>query len=270
MPATVEEKYKGRAGSDKTRSITYLVTGTDDDAVVITETLAEAPLIWSGLVRNGVNISQLSDDKWAASVEYGEPEATKPDVPEAGSVAFDFTYQASSEHVKQSIKTVNTYTAPKTYARDMGGAINVVADGGNFRVEGVDVPVPPTTHTWSYYPVNATVSTEYQNKVLALMGKVNSDPFKGAPAGSVRFVGCRGGVRSNEDWNIRFEFAYQANRTNIVAGEIAGIKKDGHDIMWALYSDRCNDEGFIVKAPGVVYVEQVIERKPFADLGLGS
>jgi len=266
MAVTVEERYKGRAGSSKKRAITYLVRGTDDDSIAIADTVTAAPTTWDGLYISDVSATQLADDIFATVATYGE--ISKPDKPAQDSVAFEFSYSATSEHVRQSIANISKQGAPGITAYDYHGCINVVDDGGHLRVEGVDIPVPPVTHSWTYYPVNATVSTAYQNTVLGLMGKVNSAAFKGAQAGEVRFVACRGGVRSNEDWQIRFDFAFSKNQTNIQYGEITGIAKKGHEIMWALYGDVLDGNGWKVKKPMVAYVEQVIQTADLNGLGI--
>ncbi len=274
MAITVEERYKGRSGNEKARSITYLVRGTDDDTVAInstaTQIVADTPAAtWDGLQLDSISATQLADDIWATVASYKPFKKTDPPDPlESDEVAFEFSYSAQSEHVKQSIATVNTYPATGITAYDYKGAINVVDDGGHLRVEGIDIPASPTTHSWTYYPVNATVDAAYQLVVMGLMGKTNSDIFLGAAIGEVRFVGCRGSVRTDEDWQIRFDFSYKKNQTGLTRGGIEDIALGGHDILWMLYGDILDSNGWLVKTPMVAYVEQVLDSGAFSGLDL--
>jgi len=267
MPITVDEKYIGRSGSNKDRNVTYLVRGTDDESVAIAQTTLVAPSIWDGLGIQGISVSQLADDIFATVAEYGQFKKTDP--PDTGSVDFEFSYSATGRHVTQSYSTSGTFTAPGITARDFEGAINVVIDDGVLRVEGVDVPAPPITHTWAYYPINAVVTPAYQDTVVGLMGAVNSAAFKGAPVGEVRFVSCQGSVRTDEDWQIRYGFSQIKNRTGLTFGKITDVDIDGHEIVWFLYGNaKTAVADNIIKRPFVAYVERVQERKDLNGLGI--
>lgn len=266
MPVTVEEQYKGRSGSNKKRAITYLVRGTDDDAVALTNVGSTAPATWDGLKQRGTSITQLADEIFAATVDYGE--FTKLDPPASDSVAFEFSYAAKAERFTRSLETIASYQKSGAPTFDFKGAMGLTYEGrGNFSIDGVDVD-SPVTHTWSYYPVNATVTSTYQNTLLGLMGSVCDASFKGAAAGEVRFVGCRGGVRTNEDWELRFDFSYSKNQTGLSVGDITGIDKKGHEVLWVLtYEEVVSD--VLTPVPWNAFVERVFEDGDFSALGIG-
>ena len=273
MAITVEEKFKGRSGSDTKRSVTYLVRGTDSDSEAIAQTITHVTTgpdvdglagYWDGLQLESVSATQLGDDIFATVAEYGQ--IKKPDPPATGSVNFDFSYSASSEHINYSISTKSISSVSGITALDFKNAINVVSDSGHLRVEGIDAPNSPVTHTWTYYPADGAVTSTYQEKVLGMMGHVNNAAFNGAAAGEVRFVGCSGGARNSEDWQIRFEFSYIKNQTSMAIGEITGISKEGHDIVWVLFDEKLDSNDFLVKVPAVAYVEQIFPRSNLASL----
>lgn len=268
MPITVEERFRGRSGSRRGRDIVYLVCGTDDDSTALTAAANTTPAFWDGLIFDDVRLTQLADDKWAAAAVYKEPEKKERDPPEQGTVEYAFSYRATSEHIYQAISVVQEKEAPtESAALDSQGAINIVLDGGEMRVEGVQLPVPPVTDTWTYYPVNAVVTESYQAAVAGIMGHVNTDTFMGRPAGTMRFVGCQGGVRTNDDWQIGFEFSYSPNLTGITRGAITGINKGGHEYLWFYYRDGMDSAGRI-KHPTSAHVVQVFEESAFSILGL--
>lgn len=187
-------------------------------------------------------------------------------------VEYQFSFQAPSAHIYQSLETIASYrdtTAYPNAAPNFHGAINVIQDGGTNRVEGIQLPTPAETFKLTYVVNNDAVSGEYQLLVQNLCGKVNSQTFRGLPAGSLMLVRCDGGRSSSGVWTVTYGFGYSPNKTNISVGNFVVAAKDGWDLLWALYrTGKDTTANASVKKPVAAYVERVYERDDFNTLGL--
>jgi hypothetical protein len=264
MPIAIEE-MKGRGGTDKALTRKYKVTGTYDEAEVLEAINETAPLKLANLPLQGISIREDDDldlTYWAEA-NYGQ---SSRDEPEEDSVEYQFSFQAQSVQIYQSLETIGSYAVSGT-AENHFGSINVVTEGGRQRVEGHHLIPPPVTFKLAYYPANAVITAAYQSVVENLVGKVNSAPFKGRPAGSLLLAACQGGARNNAGWSVDFGFAYLPNLTDIPVGGITVAAKDGMDLLWVEYETKPGTKQMIQK-PRHAYVERVFYRDDFNKLGI--
>jgi hypothetical protein len=195
------------------------------------------------------------------------PLAMKP----VGTLEYEFSYQAPSEQIFQSLETVSITTAtgsenPKLF----DGAIGLQLNGdGSSDVEGVSTTPGNTTNTWSF--TTSSINSSYESIVESMMGAVNGTPFKGREAGSMRFVFCTSQAATNAKTVIRFGFQRIMGVTNFQVGNITVPRKDGHDYLWVhrelQEKTLANGQKIIAPAVRFAVVERIFPRVNFALLG---
>lgn len=263
MPVTIDERFDSReqtvAPGQSSVDLLYTVQGTEDDGVVRTTVEATAPSFYEGLIVQDYHLEPVGAGIWNISVRYG-PRQRK----ETGSSSFSFDTGGGTQHITQSLATVNSYTVSGT-PPNFQGAIGVSHDA----VEGTDITIPIYSFTETHYVPAGDVTGTYKANLFALTGKTNTGTFRGFAAGEVLFQGASGAQRSEEDWEITFRFAASPNVTGLTLGPISGIAKKGWDYLWVRYADA-EDQYVLVKRPIAVYVERVYGEGDFADLGIGS
>ena len=268
--ATLTEKIDSRewtTGEKPTVTMHYTLDGTPDDLTAKTLLLNSTPTNYDGLVRDECTLDPIFVDtttgqgKWECTVRYVAPENTQPPV---GESSFSFDTGGGTQHITQSITTVNKYAPPGKTAPDFKGAVGVTHDN----VEGVDITVPVYNFSETHYIDDGDVN---KAAYFALTGKTNNAAWKGFAAGEVLFLGASGSKRGSDDWEITFRFAASPNKTGLTVGDIVGINKAGWEYMWVRYADAEDAVAkAIVKKPVAVYVEKVYEDGDFSTLGIGT
>ena len=240
--------------------LTYLVTGTEDEAAVKLQVENRAPAFYGGMPFQNYSISPLGAGVWEATVNYGVREPK-----ELNGSSFSFDTGGGTTHITQSLETVAKYGGAGGVAPDCKGAIGVTKDS----VDGTDITVPVYSFTETHHIPVANVTNAYKTALFLLTGKTNSATFRGFAAGEVLFLGASGSQRGFEDWEITFRFAASPNVTGLSVGDITGIAKEGWQYLWVKYADTESD-GAIVKQPVAVYVEKVYESGDYSALGIGA
>lgn len=274
MPVTAAERYRGRSGNGKTRQIVYLVKGTDDDQTAIEAPVAVggAPLLWNGLKREteDIDAEQLADSIWLVTVPYATPKRA-----DVGEASFEFNWQAASEQIFYSLETVNSYAASGT-PPDFKQAINVQLRNGLPDPQGITLPPPRETFSYTFEADPSVITPAYILGIgdLCQRGVKNSTQWtddQGVvfPAETARLVSVRGSISTAERWSIRFGIDYQKNESGLVIGDVTGIAKKGHDLIWVL-TEESEDQNKLVRVPSAVYVERVFAKASFAALGFGT
>jgi len=270
MAALIErvDSRRWSTGDNAFVELTYVLLGTadDDEAMAVVEN--STPTVYDdGLVRQSIQIepdwvdSESNNGQWSVTVRYG----VRPPI-EVGESTFSFDTSGGTQHITQSLATVNRYAIPGNTAPDFKGAIGVTLDN----VEGVDITVPVYAFSETHYLTAEFVTPEYKAILFSLTGKVNDAAFKGFAAGECLFLGASGSKRGAEDWEITYRFAGSPNRTNMTIGEVTGVNKKGWEYMWVRYRDVDDTNArTIVKRPVAVYIERVYEEGNFAALGIG-
>lgn len=149
------------------------------------------------------------------------------------------------------------------------GLIGVKTDD----VEGIDLPFADTKLTVRFTHPGGWITENYARSLEAIRNHVNNAPFMGRAAGSVRLsdwsLSYRSSPSSNES-SASYEFLVSANLTNHSVGEINGINKDGHDVMWIRWQEnvQANKSAPI---PDHVNIVRVFQRSNLAAvLGFGG
>ncbi|GAB4339303.1 MAG: hypothetical protein Kow0010_27490 [Dehalococcoidia bacterium] len=270
MPVEVREKFESRrlvkavSGTNSSAELAYIVLGTDNDIAARDALEAEAPANYATLPRQSVQIEPLGPGLWDGVVRYalsggGGGLST-------GESSFQFDTGGGTQHITQSLATVQRVPAPGMVAPDFQGAIGVSADG----VEGIDITVPVYHFAETHYKPDSAITAAYKGVLFSLTGKVNADSFRGFAPGEVLFLGANGAKRGSDDWEITYRFAASPNVTGLSIGPISGINKKGWEYLWVRYADQEDTAAkALVKRPIAAYVERVYESGSFAALQLG-
>jgi len=272
MATTVNELPDSREWSGQQCKFRYLIRGTASDTAAKTALLAEAAATYEDLPidesRTEIEPVHVDSDNAAACIWHGTVwyarSSNSSEPPETGESTFSFETGGGTQHITQSLSTINSYgTSPEDYK----GAIGVEGEGKDINVQGCDITVPVYNFSETHYLSNATVDSAYKSTLYSLTVKVNNAGFKGFDAGEVLFLGASGSKRGDEDWEITFRFAASPNKTGLSAGDISGIAKKGWEYLWIRYGLKEGSSAYIVQ-PIAAYVEQVYESGDFSGLGI--
>jgi len=273
MPITLTELVDSREwqyGDRESCTMHYMLTGTDDDTIALQLLLNSTPTTYGSLEREQITFEPVEVDtgantgRWDCRVRYVAPEEVKPEV---GDSSFSFDTGGGTQHVTQSLQTIQKYAPPGKTAPDFKGAVGVTHDN----VEGVDIVSPVYNFSETHYINDDDVTEAYKGKLFELTGKVNDDFFKGFIAGECLFMGASGSKRGADDWEITFRFAASPNKTGLTVGDITVAAKKGWEYLWVRYADAEDVTAkAIVKVPVAAYVEKVYEEGDFSGLGIGT
>lgn len=265
MTITVSQKWNGYkislSGDKQSASSEYIIEGTTDEAVANSSLLAAVPSTYGGLALQEVKVTdRLSENAWEGEATWGNLEPAT-----VGESSFEFDTGGGSQHISQSIATVNTYAPSGETAPDFQGAIGATSNG----IDGVDITVPVYNFSETHWFADSAITTAYKLILHGLTGRKNAATFKGFAAGEVLFLGARGAKRGLDNWEISYKFAALPNATGLVVGDITGIAKAGWDHLWVRYQDYEDTAAkALVKRPVAVYIEQVYYDGDFSLLGI--
>lgn len=270
----------GEAQPSGSRSeLIYAVQGApgeiDTDTEVYAHILAEQPsekinpLGGANLVRQSIAVEQIGNDTWQATVRFG-PKSKKKTEPETGDELTEFDTTGGTHTVTHSKQTIASYSYTMAVeAPDMQQAINVSSSGGKLDVKGTDIVIPALAVTRRKLQPVAVVTDAYVKTLARLTGKKNGDSFIGFAAGELLFMGARGSKRSDEDWDVNYQFAASQNITGLTIGGITGIAKKGWDYLWVFFeTEEDTDAACLAPRASFAYVEEIYEDGDFSLIGL--
>lgn len=270
MATVVTELHKSREYTKgKSLELLYEVTGTDDEAAVITAVEAARPATKNSLIAGAPTAEPILIDTgtpamcvWHVTVPY-----TSPDKPssETYDSTFSFDISGETQHITQSIATIAKY--PSGTAPDFKGAINVSDDG----IDGADIFAGSFAFGETHFFDDTAITSAYKLTLAGLCFKVNNATFRGHAAGTVLFTGANGSRRGTGKWEITYNFRVLENATGLSIGGITGIAKKGWELLWVRYKpEKDATANVITRVPEAVYVEQVYDTVDFAGIGIGT
>lgn len=283
---TVNEKFRSATGSTEGWRRQYVTVATDGDAELsdvelTTETALRVPQVIRDMQGGEAALADLQLDEFIDTVagtilittaSYAPAEmggGVGPDrvLPEA---AYEFNYQAASEHLKIALAHRRYPDSSLFDGTDFGNRINVRTDKhGNDITEGVDTPQGNTTNLYRLTVPRGWVKPAYENTVEEMMGSVNLYPFKGRPAGTMRFVQMQSSLSSKGELSMTWGFSYKPNKAYV---DIEGITCDlikGHEYWWVRDLNILDDEHEVIQIlPVRVYVDQLFPEADFSALGI--
>ncbi|MCG3178300.1 MAG: hypothetical protein BIFFINMI_00626 [Phycisphaerae bacterium] len=276
----ISETTDSRQWSDGTATLRYRVTGTASDGNAYAMLIATAPLVYSGRPRElhptiepepGTIDAATDQGVWNCTVRY--PALTPLEI---GTVTIEGDTTGGTQHVTQSLATVNKYAPEGKTAPNFKGGIGMTKDGP----QGVDLVVPVFNFTVT--KVWAPGSLPSLGTIFSLGGRVNNAEFSvedtltglsiTVNAGECLFQGARFGSRRG-DGGVQFQYSFSAlpNKTDLTVGDITVASKKGWEYLWVLYDETEDDAAkYVVQHPLAAYVERVYESGDFDDLGLSD
>ena len=265
MSVQVKERPNSRQRSDKPWKAMreYVVHGTGDEGYAHALVRDFSPTILTApdaiLYRHSYQVQEVGHLLWNVSVSYTEKDK------ENGSYTFSFDATAGTVRARTSKQTVARYPED---AADHKGLINVDKDG---KVEGADIVIPALKLVVEFQHPKGFITIP-QTKLLArTVGKSNSTEFLTFAPGEVLLVGVTGSVGSESPAALQYSLACSENATGLNIGDISGIAKDGHDLIWCTYEDYTTDDGKAATRPLAAYVERLYDRVNLAAiLGFGG
>lgn len=267
--ATAEEKFRGVTGDTMNRRIQYVVRNATDDADAINTVIATAPSQYNNIPMSNVEVEELAFHLglFLCTAVYSSESSEKP---ETDDIDISFDVALTTQHITQSISTVNRYVNESNpfmaVDETVGGRIGT--DHKNKNPEGVDIRVPVGSFQITWYAPTASITSAYRKTLMETVGKVNNTAFYGHAAGEVLFVGASGRSRTEDDWEITYTFEVNPNRTDVkiaegTDNEINVDEVDGWDVLWVHYEEIPGNEA-IEYIPSQACVERVYYRADFS------
>lgn len=255
---------------ESTSEAVYVVTGSDDHTAVEAYASTAGPIADNGRLRESIDLERIAPETWIAVYKFGHEDSDSSSDEQQPSDPSEFTFDTTGGTGHIDISRGTTRYDP-LQAPDFKGAIGVKKEGSDFTVEGVDIILPTFKYSEKKVFLPAAVTLAYAKTVSELTGTVNDANFKGWNSGEVLFTGANGTRRGGGNWELNFAFEMTENEHNLVIGEFNGISKEGWQYLWVLY--RTVEDGTaksLVKRPQAVYVEDIYQKKDFAQLGIGT
>ena len=276
MAVTVSERHESLTfAQDTSIERRYYIRGTTSETVALQALLAASPPVYSDYIRGKctvkpelIDLSHPEACIWDGTVPYAPANRPPPREPmEIGQSMYEFNTSGGTQHITQSLKSINRY--PAATAPDHKGAIGVTGSA----VEGVDVTIPVFAWSETHVKDGADVDAAYAGTLYRLTSQTNDALWRAFGIGEVLFLGASGSRRGDDAWSIRFSFAASPDKTDKSVGDITGIAKKGWEYLWIRYQHTISTVGgvkYMVQEPEAVYIERVYEEGTFADLEIGA
>lgn len=209
---------------------------------------------------------QGDSQSWSVTVRYGAPKAVQPRA--IGDMVFRFSTGGGTTRVSQAKENIGNYALSGT-PPDFEGAMNVVGDGPDQRVEGVDIVTPNLEFTITKYFEYESITTATMASWSLITGTTNDAIFFKFPIGTILFLGVDGQARGTTDWELTFRFAASPNRSSLTVGGITGILKGGWHYLWTRFgkvADPASNQ--LVERVTSVHVDRTYDPADFSVFGL--
>lgn len=263
MAITINERFQSRdstMGPSPDGVLKYVIQGTDSEVTAQALVAAIAPGAWGTLYRQNAKLAHQGGDVWYADVQYG------PRNQQAGQSEWSFSIATKQQHITHSLETIESYVAAGEAETNFRQAINVVGDGDQQRIEGVDIPVAEFTWQETLYLPMVQFTSAYLAILKAAVSKVNENAFRIWAAEEVMLQGVSGNP-AGDNVALTFQFASEESEAGMTIGTIANIAKTGWHYLWVASRDVHDVGGERIRPhPQQVNVEKVIKTYDFAKL----
>lgn len=262
MTFSFKERPGSGASTKDSAELWFRASGSDSEAYVRNAALALTPAavsITEGfLYRQDVLVHPKGHKLFFVDAVYGKRKK------ENGSYTLSFDTTGGTIHMKTSLETVDRY--PDT-AADHKGAINRKGDG---EVEGAEIVIPALRLTVNFRHPMGVITLPQIRRLARATACVNSDTFLGFKPGEVLLLGAKGSEGSDVETEVSYDFACSENAAGLSIGDITGIEKAGHDLVWVSFKPAV-DGGKACTQPLAAYVERVYKRISMSQtLGFGG
>jgi len=256
-----DEGVLSRDGKRDSSTRLYLAMGYSTRTAALAAVAVVAPAVnpTDNLAKQAYSAEQIAVQDWIIRVEYGAIEPL-----DVGEFTFSWDSTGATAHLSVprscEVYPVDGYTAPT----DLKKAIAVDRDR---RVQGVDVPAPSLKITLSYRMPKATVTLAYVRQLSRCVGKTNLYEYAGFEPYEMLFLGSTGRAGTATDPTIDFNFLIGENLVGQTFGDIAGVDKHAHDLIWPWFGDAKDETADeLITKPLALYVDEVCEAIDYASL----
>ncbi|REJ65828.1 MAG: hypothetical protein DWQ31_16580 [Planctomycetota bacterium] len=261
------EKESGSLYNDSIPCFVYDDGGADVFKVAsATKAIAVADA-YTGGTATDYRFQRLSDKTARVEVLYSPSLLRRLSLPSVGTVERGFNFAMGPIDRTFALERVAKFPSS---APDMMLAINIPSGMHVDEARGVHLPAPTEKHWIRKTVSTATVTQTYVETIASLVGTVNQNAYGVYPAGSLCLVRASGNQRDNDSWSLYFGFGYEPPVTGYQIGQFT-VSYDGFDYPWAYYIRElagATGEKFLELKPSYVYVDRILRRGNFANLGI--
>jgi len=248
----------------------YTIWGSYDPDDIEAYAIALAPEYdGRGLVRDKISVDSIGGGNWKCTVDYVHPDSNDQqrelDVGE-----YEFSFDTGGGNITRTVSYGTTkYAKSGETAPDFKGAIGVIKEANETRIEGVQVGVPSLKFQIRKRQPRTSISLEYVRTLKSMTFKKNDATFLGFEAGELLFIGATGREGTETDPEVTYHFIASDNADNITVGDITSVVKAGHDYLWVFFEDiEDASADMTVKQPKAVYVEEVYKEDDYTKLAI--
>lgn len=274
MAIVAKERPQGRQENLKQGKREFIIKESTGADFTSNEALAamilEAPTTIGSLniVLSDCDVEEIGKNIYYGTVPYTGPGDTSKQ--HVGDFNIQFDISGQNQKINYSYSTISSYVRSGLggLIRNFKGAINVNSDG---TVEGTDIIIPTAMLSVNYTVDPADMTEDYFRLLTTMVGKVNSDSFKGFSAGELLLSRVSGSQRDGDNWDLGLSWGVSENATGLTIGgtAITGIDKDGWDYLWVYFTTEDDVTNHVTnKVPQNAFVERVYKRAAYSSLGL--
>lgn len=248
-PPTLTEKWRASGIADPLYVTAYAQSATP--------AIANVALLGT-LYRQDIQISEKGHKLFHVTVPYN----SKPK--NAGSYTWNFSTTGGTVGLKVSKETVASYKAAgvSTAIPNYGGAIGYNAE--KKEVEGTEIVIPALKLNVTFKHPLGVVTIAKAKSLASYTGTTNEDTFLTFAPGELLFIGADGADGTDTEASVTYQFLASGNATNLTIGDITGIAKKGHHVIWMQFAKDVSESQPVAK-PIYAYVERVYEEVNFAN-----
>lgn len=270
------ELYGSRSGTDATdksssAELVWRVWGSTsaDSCRDYLSTEGIVPDIYDGLIFKSLSWQHDGGGVWEFRASYVHPDKSDQQS-DLDTGDYEISFDTGGGTVTRTVSLATTsYAKSGETAPDFKGAIGVVRDKSETKVEGVEVGVPSLKFSIRKRQPRTTITLDYVHTLKALTFTKNNAEFLGFAAGELLFIGASGRQGTDSDPEVTYNFIASDNVSALTVGEITGVVKAGHDYLWVYFEDvEDSSADMTVKQPKAAYVEQVFYEGNFGELGI--
>jgi hypothetical protein len=256
-----EEVPDSRSSTKDPASITYKfsASGEFNDGVVRTHAYGMTPAFvdFDGqtLYRKDVKLDAVGYAQYLATVPYEKKSRTAGQV---GSYTWDFDTTGATVGLKAAKQHVKSYPDDGEWHK---GSIGVNGQD----VQGAQIVIPALKYNFRFKHPQGVLTIDYSRTLARHTGKTNSVKFGPFDPGELLFAGANGSDGSEAEAECGYQIIASANETGSSVGEITGIAKKGHDLLWIEFEDDTSG-GEATKPPKRVHIERVYDEIDFASV----
>ena len=274
-----QSTFSVKARSEDKSTIEYWLSGTFDRSAAEAYCIANLPPADGHRLGRTFKLKEYKDQRdglFKVTVNYSGPKtlSEEENITELNirETSIGFSIGGQSRLITHSLETINSHLNNGTtdpWTPDFQNQINVV-DG---KPEGVELN--PSAVADSQFSIEQKVRTSiitnsWLDGIDQNTNSVNTNTFRGRPAGTVLFWGMRGTVKTDEEFStLSWEFFYAKNKTQTI-GVFPNVTKKGWEYAW-IYSEerKIEDNGkkAIVHLPIALYIERLF---PTISMNMGT